>query len=178
MTSSGAPLARGWVFFKFFLSIWSPGVREEPFCSPVCLSDHYHPSLQKNKNKNPPAPMRLRLWLHNLILPLFCFYWTSTSPHLLKTDSWLKVLCSMLKTTILSDNTVDDLFNSLLSCWSSDSKDHFFHCISNTDFYCHQMNCHHQQFITSEVFSLDSHTTFYPSNSLQQFFSLIKTFKN
>ena len=87
---------------------------EEHFCSAVWLLNHYHRSLQ-GRRKSPAsfeAPTELYLLLFSALiswtlklLPLICWRQTPDS----------KLLCSMLKIIILSDSTVEDLFNSLPS---------------------------------------------------------------
>lgn len=83
------------------------------------------------------------LWGPCLALPpypsLLCFHLLNsfpiTSPHLLKTDSWLS-LALMPTMVILSDSTVSDLFNSPASqaLHFLNSKDHFFQPIWSTHF--------------------------------------------
>ena len=102
------------------------GPGEEHFCSAVWLLNHYHRSLQ-GRRKSPAsfeASTELYLPFFSVLiswtlksLPLICWRQTPDS----------KVLCSMLKIIILSDSTVEDLFNSLPSgvLYLPNSKDHF-----------------------------------------------------
>lgn len=158
MTFPAAPLAKDYYFFfkkSSYLNIWGPGV-EELFCSLVWFSDHYHPSVWKNKQANRHTTQLL--WgsclATSYYFSLFYCYWTPS--HFSFAIDWLLTQSLTLCAKDCHSHW-QHYFSGFSAAWSSKLERSLLPMHLNYSLLMPQMICHYQQYIISEIFVLDFH---------------------